>query len=461
MTAAKGELNLAFVKNFMWGAATSAYQLEGAAAEDGKGPSVWDTFSHMPGKIHQNETGDFACDHYHRFRDDIALMKEIGLKAYRFSISWPRILPEGTGRVNEAGLQFYETLIDELNSNGIIPFVTLFHWDYPAALQSLGGWLNPASPIWFRNYVQIIAKRFAGKVKYYFTLNEPQCFIGLGCGTGEHAPGLHLSPPELLTAVHHVLLAHGLAVKALREYGGDGLKIGIPQCGTIYIPASETQADAEAARKATLGAAQSPRQLLMGTALWSDPIFRGKYPSVLWKKHRDWMPKIEPNDMALISAPIDFYAQNVYSATPVRAEGDSWRAVPSPAGSPKNAMGWAVTPSCLYWGPKFLYEAYRKPVIISENGFCALDAMCLDGKIHDTNRINYERRHLLELRRAVEEGVDVPAYFYWSLMDNFEWSFGYSERFGLIYVDYQSQKRILKDSAHWYRDVILQNGKNL
>ena len=450
-----------FQDNFLWGAATSAYQIEGAAAEDGKDPSVWDEFSHVSGHIYQNETGDIACDHFHRFREDVSLMKRIGLKVYRFSISWPRIFPEGEGQVNEAGFRFYENLIDELNRNGILPFVTLFHWDLPAALQKKGGWLNPDSPLWFRGYAEAVARRFAGKVKYYLTMNEPQCFIWLGYGTGQHAPGLRLSPPELLTAAHHALLAHGFAVAALRAYGGEGLKIGLAQCGGMYVPASESQDDIEAARAATLEAADSPHELLMGTSLWSSPLFRAQYPSALWKNHRDWMPKIGPNDMERISVPLDFYAQNFYSATPVRAEAGGWRAVPYPPGSPKNSMGWAVMPSCLYWGPKFLYEAYGKPVLVSENGFCALDAISLDGKIHDTERVNYMHRYLKELHRAAEEGVDIPGYFYWSLMDNYEWDSGYRERFGLIYTDYQTLRRIPKDSADWYRSVILHNGENL
>lgn len=450
-----------FQDDFLWGAATSAYQIEGAAAEGGKGPSVWDVFSHIPGHAYQDETGDIACDHFHRFREDIALMKRIGLKAYRFSVSWTRILPEGTGQVNEAGLRFYEDLIDELNRNGILPVVTLFHWDYPAALQRKGGWLNPDSPLWFRGYAAAVARRFTGKVKYYLTMNEPQCFIGLGYGTGQHAPGLRLSPPELLTAAHHVLLAHGLAVDALRKRGGEGLKIGMAQCGRTYVPASRSQDDIEAARAATLEAADSPQELLMGTGLWSDPMFRGKYPDALWRKHRGWMPEIGPDDMEWISAPLDFYAQNFYSATPVRAEAEGWRKVPYLPGTPKNSMGWAVIPSCLYWGPKFLYEAYRKPVLISENGFCALDAVSLDGRIQDAERINYTHRCLRELRRATDEGIEVPAYFYWSLMDNYEWDSGYSERFGLFYTDYRTLRRIPKDSAKWYRDVILHNGENL
>lgn len=449
---------MSFRRDFIWGAAASSYQIEGAPAEDGKGPSVWDEFCRIPGKTFQNQTGDIACDHYHRFREDVALMKRLGLKAYRFSVSWPRILPEGTGKVNEAGFRFYEALIDELNGSGIVPFVTLFHWDYPAALQKRGGWLNPASPLWFRDYAKLVAQRFSGKVKYYFTLNEPQCFIGLGYGTGEHAPGLRLSPPDLLLAAHHVLLAHGLAVRALREYGGGGLKIGMAQCGAIRIPASDAAEDVEAARKATLGVSDSPKEVMMSVPLWSDPVFRGDYPPELRRKYGAWMPEIGPDDMKIISSPVDFYGQNIYNAVPVKAEGEGWRAVSFPPGTAKNSMNWPVAPSCLYWGPKFLFEAYRRPVIISENGFAALDAVSPDGKVHDAERINYLHRHLRALSSAAETEAEISAYFHWSLTDNFEWDHGYNERFGLFYVDYRTQERIRKDSADWYAEVIRQNG---
>ena len=452
---------MSFRSDFIWGVATASYQVEGAPSEDGKGPSVWDEFCRVPGSVYQNETGDAACDHYHRWREDVALMKRIGLKAYRFSVSWPRILPEGTGRINEAGLRFYENLIDELVDSGITPFVTLFHWDYPAALQKQGGWLNPASPRWFRDYARLVAERFAGKVKYYFTLNEPQCFLGMGHGLGLHAPGLRLSPPDLMLAVHHVLLAHGLAVGALREYGGDGLKIGLAQCGAVRFPASDSAQDEAAARRAMFDIPDSPADVLGGVPLWSDPIFRGEYPELLFRKYGAWMPEIGPDDRKIISSPIDFFGQNIYTGTPVAADGDGYRAVPYPTGTPKSAMGWPCVPQCMYWGPKFLYEAYGKPVVIAENGISALDDVSLDGGVHDAERINYTRRHLLALRRAAEEGADVAGYFHWSLMDNFEWQHGYNERFGLVYVDYRTQRRIPKDSAAWYGEVIRLNGENL
>lgn len=452
---------MGFQKGFTWGAATASYQIEGASHEDGKTDSVWDEFCRVPGATFEGQTGDVACDHYHRFKEDIALMKRLGLKAYRFSFSWPRILPQGTGEVNEAGMRFYEDLVDELIKNQITPYATLFHWDYPAALQKRGGWLNPQSPLWFEHYAEIIAKRFAGKIKYYFTINEPQCFIGLGYGIGEHAPGLKLSAQDNFTAVHNVLLAHGRAVKALRNYGGDGLHIGLAQCGRIMLPHTDSARDIEAARRATFDVSDNYIDALFSVSLWSDPIFKGEYPQAFREKFADVMPQITDGDMEIIHQPIDFYAQNIYHASQVEASGDGWKQLKYPAGQATNAMGWPVTPDCLYWCTKFLYENYGKPIIISENGMSAHDTVSLDGQVHDPNRIDYLHRYLLSLKKAIDEGVSVEGYFEWSLMDNFEWAFAYNYRFGIIYVDYATQKRILKDSALWYKQTIEQNGENL
>ncbi|MDD3261482.1 MAG: GH1 family beta-glucosidase [Oscillospiraceae bacterium] len=452
---------MGFQKNFVWGAATSAYQVEGAFQENGKGLSIWDEFCKIPGRIQGGQTGQVACDHYHRFKQDITLMKEIGIKAYRFSISWTRVLPHGTGEVNEAGLQFYEELVDELLANGIMPYATLFHWDYPAELQQKGGWLNPESPEWFENYVTILAKRFRGKIKHYFTINEPQCFIGLGYSKGELAPGLRCSDSNVLAMVHHVLLAHGLAVRALRKYGGDGLQIGTAQCGKNYVPVSESDEDIRAARQATFAVPNTIDDLLFSVSLWSDPIFKGDYPQAYYEKYADILPLIKSGDLELIHQPIDFYGQNLYSATLVQAEKDSFRFAEFPAGTPRNSVGWAVVPSGPFWCAKFLYERYGKPIFISENGMAAHDTVSLDGRVHDPNRIDYLHRHLLSLQRAVKEGIDVTGYFQWSLMDNFEWTNGYEVRFGMVYVDYKTQQRILKDSAQWYSDVIVCNGQNL
>ncbi len=450
-----------FCKDFIWGAATAAYQIEGAAGEDGKEDSVWDEFCRIPGTTFENQTGETACDHYHRYKEDIALMKQLGLKAYRFSVSWPRVLPQGTGELNEAGVRFYQDLVDELTENQIEPFVTLFHWDLPAALQKRGGWLNPDSPLWFEYYAEQIAKIFSGKVKYYFTLNEPQCFVSLGHGNGIHAPGLKLSDSDNFLTAHHMLLGHGLAVKALRKYGGSGLQIGIAQNGRIRTPQTDSAGDAEAARQATFDVPENCYDAIFSIAFWSDPVFKGQYPRVCHEKFSKVMPQIGRDDMEIISQPLDLFALNVYNSTCVRKDGRGWKFENFPAGTAKTACGWPVTPECMYWYSKFLYEEYKKPVLISENGMSAHDTVSLDGKVHDPNRIDFLNRYLLALRKAAEEGIDIRGYFHWSLMDNFEWALGYNERFGLIYVDYQTQQRILKDSAYWYKEVIRQNGENL
>lgn len=449
-----------FQKNFLWGAATAAYQVEGASREDGKGPSIWDEFCRRPGAVYEGQSGSIACDGYHRFREDIALLKRIGVRAYRFSISWPRIFPEGTGRVNEAGLRFYDAVVEECLKNEILPVVTLYHWDLPAALQKRGGWLNPESPVWFRDYAETVARRFAGKVRCYVTINEPQCVVALGYGKGEHAPGCRLSEADLFLAAHHVLLAHGMAVRALREYGGD-LKIGMAQCGRICVPSTEKVEDREAAQKATMDLPQDPIDALFSVSFWSDPVFRGDYPEAFYRIFAKSVPEIGAEDFKIISQPLDFYAQNSYTASPVCAEGDGYRPVKFPAGMPVSLMDWPVVPSVLYWGPRFLYERYHRPILISENGMSAHDAVSLDGKVHDPNRVDYLHRCLRELKRAASDGVELAGYFYWSLLDNFEWALGYSQRFGLVYVDYATQRRILKDSAAWYGETIRSNGADL
>jgi beta-glucosidase len=452
---------MSFQKDFIWGAATASYQIEGAYGEDGKGESIWDEFSRVPGATFEGHTGETACDHYHRFKEDIALLNMLGIKAYRFSFSWPRILPQGTGEVNEAGIRFYEDMLEELAKNGITPYATLFHWDYPSALQKKGGWLNPESPVWFERYAEVIAKRFRGKIKNYFTINEPQCFIGLGHGNGVHAPGLKLSAKDNFLAVHNVLLAHGRAVAALRKYGGSDLQIGLAQCGRIRFPLTDSAEDIEAAKKATFAVPNTCFDAIFSVALWSDPIFKGEYPKEYLEKFKELLPEIGADDMKIISQPIDFYAQNIYNGQFVQADASGWKDVNFPVGMTKTAIGWPVTPDCMYWCARFIYDNYGKPIIISENGMSAHDAVSLDGKVHDPNRVDFMNRYLLSLRKAAAEGVPLKGYFAWTFLDNFEWACGYNDRFGLIYVDYQTQRRIPKDSAYWYKDIIASNGEIL
>ena len=449
-----------FPRDFLWGAATASYQIEGAWNEDGKGESIWDRFSHTPGKVQDGDTGDVACDHYHRYPEDVGLMRDIGLKAYRFSIAWPRIFPEGKGKINQKGLDFYKKLTDALRENGIEPFATLFHWDYPYELFKAGGWLNPDSPKWFADYAFTAAEALSGNIQNWMTLNEPQCFIDLGHRIGIHAPGIKLELKSVLLAAHHTLLAHGRAVQALRSASKKPCRIGFAPAVDMRIPASEKTEDIEAARKAFFSA---ERKDLFANSWWSDPVFLGKYPEDGLKFLGDDAPDFTAEDMKIISEPLDFCGVNIYFGSYVRAGNDgNPETVPFYEGYPRTAQDdWPVTPEALYWGPRFLYERYGKPVIITENGHQNLDVISLDGKVHDPQRIDYLNRFLLQLDKAIGDGIPVEGYFAWTIIDNFEWAFGYKVRVGLVYVDYPSQKRIPKDSADWYLQVIKTNGKHL
>lgn len=450
---------MGFPEKFLWGTATASYQVEGGF-EDGRGYTVWDDFCAIPGKVLDGSDGSMACDHYHRYKEDVALMKELGFKAYRFSIAWSRILPEGTGEVSEAGLQFYENLVDELCANDIIPCVTLFHCDLPYALYRRGGWQNPDSPEWFAEYTRVVAERLGKKVPYFITFNEPQCFIGLGHVTGEHAPGNLMSRKSVLEMTHHVLMAHGKAVKVLRDYAPEA-KVGIAPTSTVACPATEKPEDVEAARKAYFDVIDQ-ENYMWSVSWWSDPVFFGKYPEEGVKLFAGDMPCIGEQDMELISQPVDFYGQNIYNGYPVASDGKGgYSCLPRKRGASRTACGWPVVPESLYWGPKFLYERYHKPIFITENGISCTDSICLDGKVHDAERIDFLHRYLLALKKCVEEGNEVEAYFVWSLMDNFEWAKGYTERFGLIHVDYETQVRTMKDSAWWFKKMMESNGNDL
>lgn len=452
---------MGFAKDFVWGAATSAYQIEGMTKGDGKGQHIWDVYTKEPGHILEGHTGDIACDHYHRFREDVKLMKEIGLMAYRFSIDWSRILPEGTGEVNEKGIAFYSELIDELLKYGIEPYITLYHWELPYALYQRGGWMNPQIVEWFGDYARLVAERFSDRVRYFFTLNEPQCFVGLGFLTGEHAPGIQAPLKDTFQMAHHVMKAHGRAVQMLRQYGRQPLQIGYAPTGSMCYPETEKKEDIEAARQILFALQPDNRNWTWNVTWWSDPILLGRYPEEGLVRYEAYLPKITEEDMALIAEPIDFYGQNIYNGRCIRmGEDGKPEIVQHDIGFPRTAMGWPITPECLYWGPKFLYERYKKPIYITENGLSCHDVVSLDGGVHDPNRIDFLSRYLHELKRVAEE-IDLRGYFQWSLMDNFEWAKGYTERFGLIYVDYRTQKRILKDSADWYRNVIRENGEKL
>ncbi len=447
---------MSFRQDFVWGAAASSYQIEGAWEEDGKGMSVWDMVAHQPGRIFENGTGDVACDHYHRYKEDVGLMRELGLEAYRLSVSWPRVIPSGTGRVNAAGLDFYDKLVDELLSNGIDPWVTLFHWDFPYELFLRGGWLNPDSPKWFADYTGVVVDRLSDRVTHWMTLNEIQCFIGMGHLGGEHAPSLKLGLKESLLAGHHALMAHGMSVQTIRARTHKAAFIGWAPVGVISYPATESPEDIAAARAATGGISAAN---FWNNRWWGDPVILGHYPEEGLRAYGKAAPRVKDSDLDTLCQPLDFYGLNIYSGHPVRATPDGGiENAPLPQGYPHTHFDWKQTPEALYWGPKFLEERYQLPIVITENGLTCCDSVSLDGKVHDPQRIDFLNRYLLALQRAAKDGVDVRGYFQWSVMDNFEWAEGYKHRFGLIHVDYETQKRTLKDSAHWYSEVIRTNG---
>lgn len=447
---------MSFSKDFMWGAASAAYQLEGAYKEDGKGLNIWDVYSRIPGNVHCMETGDVACDHYHRYKEDIELFKQIGIKNYRFSISWARVMPDGTGTINEEGLKFYSDLVDELLSAGIEPLVTLFHWDYPYELYRKGGWLNDESPLWFEEYTKVVVDALSDRVRYWMTINEPQCFIGCGYFAGTHAPFLKLANRDLVYMSHNVLLAHGRAVKCIRENAKKEPVIGFAPTGPVYVPKDNS---AEAIEKARAKSMTIKEALFFSSTWWSDPIFFGKYPDEAYEVFGDDMITPSKEDMELISQPLDFYGANIYYSqslkNPVSYRDNEY------IGCPKTSMDWVVTEDVLYWAAKFWYERYKKPVLITENGMAAQDWVNLEGKVSDPNRIDYIARYVKRLKDAADEGIPVMGYMYWSIMDNYEWAYGYDKRFGLIYVDYITQKRTIKESGYWYKKLIESNGEIL
>lgn len=449
---------MSFPKDFLWGAASAAAQIEGAWNEDGRGESIWDTLVHQGNHVAHGETADVACDHYHRWREDVAIMKELGLKSYRFSISWSRVLPEGTGRVNEKGLDFYRQLCDALIEAGIKPLATLYHWDLPTVLYEKGGWENPDSPAWFEEYVQVMSRALGDKVYGWMTFNEPQMFVGLGYLAGVHAPFRPgTSDEQINTITRHVLLAHGKAVSVLRANCPKAL-VGLAPTGDCFLPENESAEAVETARAKSFAMREG---YAISNAWWADPIFLGKHPEGAREYLGDALYPMSQEEWACVSQPLDFYGFNCYQATrtfPIPS--DSYDEY-SYQGSPRTAFDWNINDDALYWSAKFLYERYGKPVIITENGCACTDWVSLDGKVHDPNRIDFLHRYLLGLKRAMDEGVPVLGYQCWSLMDNFEWASGYDIRFGLVYVDYRTQKRTLKDSAYWYKELIAANGENL
>ena len=446
-----------FPPDFAWGTATASYQIEGAVDEDGRGPSIWDTFSHTPGKVANGDTGDVACDHYHRWADDVDLIASYGLNAYRFSVAWPRIQPSGRGPANQRGIDFYRRLVDRLVEKGIRPCATLYHWDLPQALQDDGGgWQNREIVDRFTEYAEIVYEALGDGVAWWLTHNEPWCVAAVGHRMGVHAPGLRDIVAELKTA-HHLLLSHGRAVEAYRASGRTA-PIGITLNLSPTYPERETDADRAAA---SMSDAYANRWYL-------DPVFRGEYPADLLElfTRRHGLDWVRDGDLAAARQPTDFLGVNYYSRRVVRVPepGDAsefpWvdSTVRSPD-IPRSAMGWEITPETLTDLLVRLKEDYGSPpILITENGAAIEDELSADGAVHDPRRIEFYRGHLAAIEEALGRGVDVRGYFAWSLMDNFEWGEGYTKRFGITYVDYPSQRRIPKDSARWYAEVARRNG---
>lgn len=446
---------MTFPKDFVWGAATSAYQIEGAAFEDGKGVGIWDVFCRRPGAVWQGHTGETACDHYHRYLEDVGIMKSIGVSAYRMEVAWPRVVPDGIGSVNNKGVDFYDRLIDALLAAGIDPWVTLYHWNLPQALQRRGGWMNPESPKWFADFVAVVIDKLSDRVSRWMTINEPQVVINHGMVTGAHAPGLKLTVGEALSAGHNLLLAHGRAVSVIRDRAKTPPSVGFAPVGWLRRPASGGRRDVDAARIATFDVDAST---LWNSAWWMDPVYLGEYPRQGLEAYGRDAPKFTDEDMSIISQDLDFFGVNIYTAAAVKAgEGGRPELLPNPAGYRMNSFDWAVTPDALYWGGKFFYERYKKPLVITENGICVTECLSKDGKVHDPQRIEFIADYLGQVERAIAEGVPYIGYFYWSLMDNFEWAQGYKHRFGLVYVDFETGKRTVKDSGVWFAETINKN----
>lgn len=446
-----------FCKDFLWGAASAAHQIEGAYLEDGKGMGIWDTFEQETGYIIRNENGNVACDHYHRYREDVAIMKELGLKSYRFSVSWPRVMPEGYGTVNEKGLQFYIDLVNELTEAGIEPMVTLFHWNLPTAIYELGGWENPQVVDWFKQYTDVVTTALGKKVKYWMTFNEPQLFIGAGLNAGVFAPFEKKSTEALMRISKNVYLAHGKAVRIIRKNCQNSI-VGMAPTGEIVIPRDMNAESIERARK--LSFSMKKESFTSSITWWSDPVFFGKIPEDAQAIFGECLPVLTEEEWEIVTEPLDFYGFNIYQGLEDLDSTEEYGPYAYP-GSPKTSMDWNVTPEVLYWSCRFLYERYGKPIMITENGMSSFDWVSLDGKVHDPNRIDFLHRYLRSIKDAVSVGIPVLGYQYWSIMDNFEWINGYDKRFGLVYVDYRTQKRTIKDSACWYRDVIATNGEIL
>ncbi|WP_067600822.1 GH1 family beta-glucosidase [Nocardiopsis listeri] len=449
-----------FPEGFLWGAATASFQIEGATTADGRGRSIWDTFADTPGKVLNGDTGDPADDHYNRYAEDIALMKRLNLGSYRFSIAWPRILPEGGGKVNQAGIDFYDRLVDGLLEAGIQPWATLYHWDLPQTLEDAGGWPERDTALRFADYAKVVADALGDRVSHWMTINEPWCSAFLGYHNGHHAPG-HRDAEKALAATHHLLLGHGLAVEAIRSTGRPAT-VGLAHNQAVIRPHGANAADTRAARRADG----------VRNRIFTDPLFKGAYPADVLEDLADIsdFSFVKEGDLATISAPLDFLGVNYYSPefvagsakgldpALVSGEGQAWlgadpEEVHVSQGLPVTHMGWEIDPSGLFDVLQRLAgESGGIDLYVTENG-CAFEDTVVDGAVHDVDRTDYYEGHLRAAKEAIHAGIPLRGYFAWSLLDNFEWAWGYSRRFGIVHVNYETQERIVKDTGHWYAEL--------
>lgn len=439
---------MAFPKDFLWGAASASAQVEGGWNEGGRTPSIWDGL--IDGHIKYNDTPYIACDTYHHTAEDAALMKEIGLKSYRFSISWSRVIPE-EGRINPEGIAYYSGLVDALIANGITPMITLYHWDLPMWAYRKGGWLHDGISDLFADYAKAVVEALSDRVTYWLTLNEPQVFVGAGYNRGTHAPFLQVGEVGIEIVTRNVLLAHGKAVQMIRKYAKKPPKVGFAPSARCYTPTENTPQAIEEARFKSFERSTTHT----GNIWWESPIVCGE--ALAEQKHF-----LSAEDLKVIHQPLDFFGVNIYESRNYLAKGEETAQQRAKWGQPRTPMGWAVTPEILYWLPKFYYDRYKLPILITENGTANSDVISLDGAVHDPQRADFVARYLAHLKMAVDEGVPVIGYQYWSLMDNFEWDKGYAMRFGMIFIDYANGcRRIPKDTAKYYSEVIRTNGECL
>ncbi len=447
-TGQPGSATRTFPAGFLWGSATASYQVEGGVHEGGRGPSIWDTFSHTPGKTHDGDTGDVSDDYYHRYKQDIALMKSLGLKSCRFSVAWTRIFPTGTGAPNQQGIDFYDRMVDALLEAGIQPFCTLYHWDLPQPIEDRGGWQNRDTAKLFADYAGYTAGKLSNRVSRFMTMNEMRTFVEQGYGLGVHAPGLELSRKDLAQLTHNVVLGHGMAVQSIRASARPGTEVGIADNPVPTCPVIETPEHIEASRRA----------FREENAMYLTVIEEGRYTDLYLKRLGADAPKFSPEDLKIISSPMDFVGINVYQPEWIRADHSEsgYVVVPFPASYPTMFSPWLkIGPEALYWAPKHAADLWKiKSIYITENGASSTDTVAPDGHVYDTDRVMFLRNYLTQLQRGITDGVPVKGYFLWSLLDNFEWADGYDKRFGITYVDFKTQKRIPKLSADFYSSVI-------